>query len=94
MENGRWLIPDFISFQYGNHLNPNNRVHLSIIKVLETNGVKLTSIRGLLDLKDRVKDKDKDKDKDIKRIVKERERFDPKVIDLVHKTAQKMKGVK
>ena len=94
LENGRWLIPDFICFQYGNHLNPNNRVHFSIIKVLETNGVKLTSIRGLLDLKDRVKDKNQDKDKDIKGIVKGGKRFDPKVADLVHKTVEKIKGIK
>ena len=95
LENGRWLIPDFIAFQYGNHLNPNNRVHLSILKVLETNGIKLTSIRGLIDLKDRVKDKDKDKDKDIKEgVIGEEKRFDPAVADLVHKTVQKMKGVK
>lgn len=93
LENGRWLIPDFIFFQYGNHLNLNNRVHLSILKVLETNNIKLTSIRGLLDLKDTLKDKDKDKD--IKRVVKREERrFDPKVVDLVHKTAQKIKGIK
>ena len=65
LSNGRWLIPDFIAFQYGPHLNPNNRVHLSVLGLLEANEVNLTSIRGLLDLKDRVKDKDKDKDKDI-----------------------------
>lgn len=64
LSNGRWLIPDFISFQYGNHLNTNNRVHNSILKVLSQNEVKLTSIRGLKDLTQGLKDKDKDKDKD------------------------------
>jgi len=64
LDNGRWLIPDFISFQYGNHLNPNNRVHFSILRLLETNGVNLTSIRGLKEDNDTLKDKNKDKDKD------------------------------
>lgn len=62
LENGRWFLEDFISFQYGNHLNPNNRVHSSILSVLDKNGVKLTSIRGLFEVKHRVKEKDKDKD--------------------------------
>jgi len=64
LPNKRWFILDFISFQYGPKLNPNNRVHQSVINLLHTNEVNLTSIRGLIDLKDRVKDKDKDKDKD------------------------------
>lgn len=64
LPNSRWLISEFIPFQYGNHLNPNNRVHQSVLELLNVNEVKLTSIRGLIDLKDRVKDKDKDKDKD------------------------------
>lgn len=91
LTNGHWLIPDFISFQYGNHLNPNNRVHTSILKVLETEGVNLTQIRGLIDLKDRVKDKDKDKDKE--RVVGETKRYDPKVCELIKETAKKMKKV-
>lgn len=64
LNNGRWFLPDFICFQYGNNLNLNNRVHASALKVLETNGVKLDSIRGLIEVKHRLKDKDKDKDKD------------------------------
>lgn len=92
LPNGRWFIEDFISFQYGNHLNPNNRVHLSIINILETNKIKLTSIRGLIEVRQGVKDKDKDKDKE-KRIVKGK-RFDPKVQKLIHETAQKIKEVK
>ena len=62
LENGRWLLPDFVTFQYGHTLNPENRVHLSILKLLDVNGVNLTSIRGLLDPNDRPKDKDKVKD--------------------------------
>lgn len=54
-----WFVEDFIVFQYGTTLNLNNRLHESIAKALEKNGVKLTSIRGLLDLKHGVKEKDK-----------------------------------
>lgn len=69
LSNGRWLIPDFIAFQYGNHLNVENRVHASIVEVLENNGVPLTSLRGLVEDNDRVKDKAKDKDKKIKMVL-------------------------
>lgn len=55
-----WLIEDFFVYQYGAALNTNNRVHASIVKEYDKHGIKLTSIRGLIDLKDRVKDKDKD----------------------------------
>lgn len=59
-----WLIEDFFKFQYGEHFNTNNRVHKSIGEVYNKVGVKLGSIRGLIEDKDRVKDKDKDKDKE------------------------------
>lgn len=39
LENGRWFLNQFISFQYGNNLNPRNRVHKSIIEVLYKNGI-------------------------------------------------------
>lgn len=58
-----WLIEDFFLYQYGETFNPNNRVHDSIEKLYMRHNIKMTSIRGLKDLKDRVKDKDKDKDK-------------------------------
>jgi hypothetical protein len=61
-----WLIEDFISFQYGGQLNPANRVHKSVIELLEKNEIDLASIkglsRGLVALKDKDKDKDIDKD--------------------------------
>lgn len=57
-----WLVEDFFVYQYGSTFNPNNRVHDSIQKEYEKVGVELTSIRGLKDLKERVKDKDKEKD--------------------------------
>lgn len=61
-----WLIEEFFSYQYGETFNPNNRVHDSIEKIYIKHGIKMTSIRGLKDLKDRVKDKDKDKDNEFK----------------------------
>lgn len=60
-----WFIEDFFVYQYGVVFNWNNRVHDSIGKLYLRHKINLTSIRGLLDLKEGVKDKDKDKDKDI-----------------------------
>ena len=34
----KWFIPDFITFQYG-ELNPNSRVHQSVIELLQKNGI-------------------------------------------------------
>jgi len=65
INNSTWLIEDFFCYQYGETFNPNNRVHESIEKVYKSHGIKMTTIRGLKDLKDGVKDKDKDKDKEI-----------------------------
>lgn len=59
-----WLVEDFFVYQYGPVLNTSNRVHQSALDLYEKNGINLTSIRGIIDLKDGVKDKDKDKDKD------------------------------
>lgn len=55
-----WLIEDFFVFQYGKVLNTNSKVHESIQKAYNQANINLTSIRGLSDLKDRVKDKDKE----------------------------------
>lgn len=55
-----WFISDFFVFQYGTTLNRQNRVHDSIFEIYNKYGIKMTTIRGLKDLKDRVKDKDKD----------------------------------
>ena len=51
INDNRWLIEDFIVFQYGKYLNMKNRVHVSILKILENNNIDLTSIRGLLGVK-------------------------------------------
>jgi len=55
-----WLIEDFFVYQYGQTFNENNRVHASILELYKKNEIKLTSIRGLKEFKDRVKDKDID----------------------------------
>lgn len=56
-----WFIEDFFVYQYGTTFNPNNRVHESVGELYEKAEIKLTSIRGLKDLKEGDKDKDKDK---------------------------------
>ena len=66
-----WLISDFFVFQYGTTFNPNNRVHQSIENIYKKYKIDINLIRGLIDLKDRVKDKDKDIDKDIVKLKKE-----------------------
>lgn len=35
LRDGKWLIVDFIQFQYGKKLNPKNRAHLSVIKIID-----------------------------------------------------------
>lgn len=47
LENGKFFLPGFFVFQYGKKLNNNNKVHQSVQKILNSNGVNLTSIRGL-----------------------------------------------
>jgi hypothetical protein len=66
LNNGsKWLIKPFIDFQYG-ELNPNNRVHKSVLEELAKQGIKgLASPLQRAKDKDKEKDKDKDKDKDI-----------------------------
>ena len=54
---GKWFIRPFIEFQYGT-LNPDNRVHLSILNILKKNKIK-PLISPLLGAKDKDKDKDK-----------------------------------
>jgi hypothetical protein len=87
--NGNWYLKKFVKFQYGEILNENNRVHKSIIDLLndsniDTNSfeVKLRSIRPLIEVKEGVKDKDKDKEKEnIEKVSKEK--FEPPTPDQV-----------
>lgn len=63
----KWFIIPFIEFQYG-ELNPDNRVHKSVINILKKENLYNENkglVRGLCAPKDKDKDKDKEKDKDI-----------------------------
>ena len=66
----KWFIPKFINFQYQvasiKDLNPENRVHKSVIDILKKEG----AYKGLKMPSEGCKDKDYDKDKDNKGIVK------------------------
>lgn len=55
-----WFIEDFFKFQYGEVLNPKNRVHESIKNIYEQYNISLGSIRGLNEVKEGVKDIDID----------------------------------
>jgi hypothetical protein len=64
IDNGqKWYIPDFIDFQYG-ELNPENRVHQSVLKSMQKWKIKplVSPFKGAKD-KDKEKDTDKDKEK-------------------------------
>jgi len=57
-----WFIPGFISFQYG-RLNPNNRVHVSVIELLKNKGLYKEYISSIDTDKDIDKEKDEEKAK-------------------------------
>lgn len=56
----KWFIRPFIEFQYG-ELNPENRAHASVIRLLERLNIK-GLLKGLIRGLEAPKDKDKDKD--------------------------------
>jgi hypothetical protein len=63
-DNGKkWFIKSFVEFQYG-ILNPENRVHFSILKELTKHKVDKGLISSLQGAKDKDKEKEMDKDKD------------------------------
>jgi hypothetical protein len=57
-EGSKWFIRPFVSFQYGD-LNPENRLHSSVLSILSKEGIKplASPLEG-------AKDKDKDKNKE------------------------------
>ena len=69
LDDCRWLIRDFVEFQYG-ELNPGNRAHNSVIQKLKKVGIDPNTLRRagadkpLISPLQGAKDKDKDKDKD------------------------------
>ena len=80
LDDDKWYLPKFIKFQYNvsspNELNPNNRVHKSVIEILNTHGLldearkphtrplnsEIRGLQGSSTEKEGAKDKDKDKD--------------------------------
>lgn len=62
-----WFIKDFFVFQYGTTFNINNRLHASIKAIYDRHNIDLTSIRGLREYNDTLKDKDIVKDKEYKK---------------------------
>ena len=79
LPNGRWFIISFIPFQYGRILNVDNRMHKSILRILEENEVNLGSIRPLIEVKHSpmirgLKNKDKNKDKDSSKEEKDKQK--------------------
>jgi len=64
-DNGKkWFIPDFIEFQYG-QLNPENRAHNSVIKILLKNNLIDEHYKPLISPLQGAKDMDKDKELDM-----------------------------
>lgn len=57
----KWHIPKFIAFQYGT-LNPDNRVHKSVLDLLEKEGASKGLASPMQGAKYKYKDKDKDKE--------------------------------
>lgn len=74
----KFVLQSFIDFQYGT-LNPENRVHQSVISRLQKEGANkdlISPLEGAKD-KDKDKDKEKDKEKDTSAAKKFQERFNP-----------------
>lgn len=84
LKDDKWHIPKFLSFQYG-ELKPENRMHLSVIHILEKEGAYKGLIRGLIAPMNMDKDKDQVLDKVIKGGVggKGKLRFYPPTIEEV-----------
>lgn len=53
-----WFIEDFFYYQYGSSLNIKNRVHKSVYDIYKKYDINLSSIRGLIEDTQGVKDKD------------------------------------
>jgi hypothetical protein len=47
VDNGRWFLVDFFSFQYGSRLNIKNKVHESVFREYIKNKVGLSLLRGV-----------------------------------------------
>ena len=67
----KWFLPAFIEFQYGLPLNPNVKVHLSVIKLLGKYGIDLGNSYEAVNNKDKDKSIDTRKKAFVKRVDKE-----------------------
>ena len=67
----KWFLPAFIDFQYGLPLNPNVKVHLSVIKVLKKYNIDLGKSYQAVNNKDKDINIDKRKEAFVKRVDKE-----------------------
>ena len=81
LENGRFLLPGFIFFQYGKRLKPEkNNAHLGIVRCLQDNLVKIESLWGPVEviyesgadqfevkMSPKEKEKDTEREKDLDR---------------------------
>ncbi len=74
IEHDKWWIPKFVKFQYGLVLNHDNRVHKSVIKILEKynlideeGNVKIEDISPVVKAVDVVKEDEKPKKTKVKR---------------------------
>ena len=64
LKEDKYFIPKFIDFQYGELIPNSNKLHTSVISLLEKEGAYKGLTRGLQAPKNKSKNKDKDKDKD------------------------------
>lgn len=64
LSDSKVFIPSFVEFQYGEELNPENRVHASVISKLKKLGASMPLTSPLLGAKDKDKEKVKDKAKE------------------------------
>ena len=59
----KWFIKPFVEFQYG-ILNPDNKVHRSVINELKRNGISKEFVSPLQGAKDKEQEQDKEKEKE------------------------------
>lgn len=64
LDNGKYFLPGFIPFQYGNKLNMNNNAHKGVIKSINMNGVSLKLIKPQVKVKLNPKDKEQDQEQE------------------------------
>ena len=46
IQKDKWFIVNFVRFQYGDELNPNSRIHASVIKLLKQNKITYKKYKG------------------------------------------------